>query len=214
MDELGAIMLPDLELRPGCVLALLIPLSSLQWTAPGPARRAATRTALHSILGKLTNQAPESLRFGKTEPGKPYLEGADPIEFNISHSNSHSLVVFSRSGSIGCDIEDRFSDDDVGRLNPLVLHAEEIEAMNLLGVHDRQDAFRRYWVRKEAVLKALGSGFLEDPRQLIAGLDDQRARWAGRETLPFTIHERRIQAGCIAAVASTEPACSWHWFIG
>lgn len=213
MGEFPAVALADLELRRGCVLALLVPSSSLLCAAPGPARRAATRTVLHSILGKLTNQAPESLRFGKTQQGKPYLEGADPIRFNVSHSKSHSLVALSRSGSVGCDIEDRFSEDDGSQLNPLVLHAEETQAMNLLRADARQDAFRRYWVRKEAVLKALGSGFLEDPRQLIVSLDGPRARWAGREVLPFTLHERRIQAGCVAAVASMEPACSWHCLV-
>lgn len=82
--------------------------------------------------------------------------------------------------------------------------------MERLAVSDRQEAFRRYWVRKEAVLKAVGSGFLADPRHLIVGQEDSHAKWDAQSARPFTIHNRQIEMGCVAAVASMDPGCIWH----
>jgi 4'-phosphopantetheinyl transferase len=210
MAKLPAIALRELELGPGCSLALAIPFSSLLRTSPGPARSAAAHAALCSILGRLANRSPASLGFAKTGQGKPYLQGIDSIAFNISHSKAYSLIAVSRSGAIGCDIEDRFADDDVRDLCPPILHPVELEAMDRLPAADQRDAFRRYWVRKEAVLKAVGSGFLDDPRRLITGLEDAQARWSTHQGPRLTIHNQLIEAGCVAAVAGTDPACSWH----
>jgi len=210
MTRLAAVALQELELRPGASLALAIPFSSLMKTSPGPQRSAAAYAALRSILAKLTGRSPESLRIEKTGQGKPYVQALDSIGFNISHSKAHSLIALSRSGAIGCDIEDRFGDDDVSQTGPLILHALEIEAMDRLAAPDRQEAFRRYWVRKEAILKAAGSGFLSDPRQLLTGLDDRHAKWTAQEGPPFVIHNQLIEAGCVAAVASMDPVCTWQ----
>lgn len=82
--------------------------------------------------------------------------------------------------------------------------------MERLAPHARQEAFGRYWVRKEAVLKAAGSGFLHDPRRVITGLDQPHATWVGEQGPDFTIHNRQIDAGCVAAVASMDADCSWR----
>lgn len=210
MARLSAVALGELVLRPGSSLALAIPFSSLMNTSPGLERSAAAHAALRSILGKLADRSPESLRIEKTGQGKPYVQAIDSIGFNISHSKTHSLIALSRSGTIGCDIEDRFGDDDVSQTGPLILHALEIEAMDRLAAQERQEAFRRYWVRKEAVLKAAGSGFLSDPRQLLTGLEERHAHWTAQEGPPFTIHNQLIEPGCVAAVASMDTACTWR----
>jgi phosphopantetheinyl transferase len=212
MEPLQIIALDTLDtrtLRAGCSLALLLPLPVLP-RASQLERRAAVHAALRSILGLLTSRAPESLRFAKTSQGKPYLEGDDAVHFNISHAQSHSLLAFSRVSSIGCDIEDRFADDDVIKLSPLVLHPAEAQALGRLPVQERQSAFRRNWARKEAVLKALGAGFLEDPRSLLTGFDDASAASALHGGAQYTIHGRRIDGACEAAVAGAEPACEWR----
>jgi phosphopantetheinyl transferase len=210
---LPPISLQEIEFGRGQSLALVLRFSPLLQRSSVPARREATRNALRSVLGKLTSRLPLSLCFGRTSQGKPYLEGDDLVAFNISHSKNWSLIALSRSQRIGCDIEDRFSDDDVGQLGPLVLHASELEAMAQLAEQHRRDAFMRNWVRKEAVLKAEGSGFLADPKTVVVGLEGgQAAKWMDRA--PLNLHNRPIAAGCAAAVASEDAACAWYRLTG
>ncbi|MGZ5786740.1 MAG: 4'-phosphopantetheinyl transferase family protein [Ramlibacter sp.] len=144
------------------------------------------------------HEAPDALRMCRTDRGKPFVEGANSIRFNVSHARGYSLIALSRTGDIGCDIEDRFVAADVDRLGPLVLHPDEAEAVNRLHGQERQDAFRRCWVRKEALLKAIGAGFLDDPRRVQPGDSG------------LILHERQIDARCTAAVAGTDATCAWH----
>lgn len=201
--------LQDVRLTRECSLALVV-----RFPATGQDARAdrqGARTILRAVLGRLTTRAPESLQFETTGVGKPYLAGNSPISFNLSHSRGQSLIALSLGGAIGCDIEDRFrDDDDVDELGALVLHPAEQQEMDCLGAPDRQEAFKRYWVRKEAVLKAAGSGFLRDPRAVIVGLDRAHPTWAGIDGPALNLHELQLAEDCFAAVASTDPACSWH----
>jgi 4'-phosphopantetheinyl transferase len=95
-----------------------------------------------------------------------------------------------------------------------VLHASEMEAMERLAPDRRQEAFSRYWVRKEAVLKAAGSGFLRDPRELITGLEDRNPEWKGEAGPRFILHNQHIAESCFAAVASMDAECRWHLLEG
>lgn len=199
MTGLPFIEQDEIRLQPACSLGLVLR------SRPRPA----IREILRSVIARLMSCPPESLRFLESSQGKPYLDGA-AIAFNVSHSGANSLIALARHGQIGCDIEDRFGADDVSGLCPLVLHAAELEVIDGLAGAQRQDAFRRYWVRKEAVLKAVGSGFLEDPRRLIVGLDEQHARWASQEGPPFFVHNQLIDVGYPAAVASMDPSCAWY----
>ena len=165
------------------------------------------------VLGSLTGRPPQSLRFEASPAGKPYLAGNDSIAFNLSHSRSYSLIALSLDGEIGCDVEDRFrDDDDVDELGAVVLHPVEQQEMLRLAAPQRQEAFKRYWVRKEAALKAAGSGFLKDPRAVIVGLDRAQPVWANVDGPAMNIHERQLGPDCFAAVASADAACSWYSF--
>jgi len=193
----------DVQLSRGHSLALVL------HEPAGSALSFGVREVTRALLARLTSCPPDSLRFAKTVDGKPYLAGPDPIAFNLSHSRRYSLIALSFSGEIGCDVEDRFTGDDVDELGPLVLHPAELRAMAQLGTRDRQHAFRRYWVRKEAALKAMGTGFLKDPRQLIVGQEDAQTAWTGQER-SFNLHNQMIEAGCMAAVASMDADCLWY----
>jgi phosphopantetheinyl transferase len=198
MAELSQLPLAEVRLVRGCSLALLV-------------ARAEMDECLRRVLGKLTGRPPRSLQFETTAEGKPYLAGNDGIAFNLSRSRSHSLIALSLGGEVGCDIEDRFrSDDDVDELGSFVLHPVEQQEMSRLAPPDQQQAFKRYWVRKEAVLKAAGTGFLKDPRAVIVGLDRAQPTWDGVAGPLFNLHEKQLAADCFAAVASADTACSWH----
>ncbi|RZL91811.1 MAG: 4'-phosphopantetheinyl transferase superfamily protein [Variovorax sp.] len=200
LSATALVALRNVELVPGASLALVV-------------RRhpdaADVGAMLRLLLGRLTGRPPESIQLEKTAEGKPWLAGCN-IAFNLSHARGYSLMALSSAGEIGCDIEDRFSDEDVMGLGAPVLHASELDAMRRLAPWEQRAAFRRYWVRKEAVLKAAGTGFLRDPRLVVTGLDQAHATFLGEQAPDFTIHDRQIEAGCLAAVASMDAACNWR----
>jgi len=87
--------------------------------------------------------------------GKPFLKKG-PF-FNISHSGNYVVVAFNQSAEIGIDIEHKIELD----IEPLTffLHPTEIEFIK--NATNKVEAFYYVWTRKEAYLKALGTGIIE-----------------------------------------------------
>jgi phosphopantetheinyl transferase len=211
MGTLEEISLRDIVLGAGRSLAFVVPHTVQQMEALGRNGREEVRIRVHAVLSHVTGLSPGTLRLERTRQGKPYLAAGGAVSFNLSHARSHSLIALSLGGHIGCDVEDRFrDDDDVDELGAVVLHPVEQQEMRRLAAPQRQEAFKRYWVRKEAVLKAAGSGFLKDPRAVIVGLDRAQPTWDGPDGPAMNIHERQLGPDCFAAVASADAACSWH----
>ena len=85
-------------------------------------------------------------------PVKPYFS-AGP-NFNISHSGDLVICVVSKGSSVGVDVEQvRVTDINAYRDNFTVA---EWTTINYSA--DKESAFYRMWVRKEALVKAIGEG--------------------------------------------------------
>lgn len=114
-----------------------------------------------------TTPTDERLKFVLGEHGKPALLGGDAStialpHFNLSHCRGAWLLGISRAVAIGVDIERPRRVDNALRLATRVFTAAERAALlaaNELTVDERDAYFLRCWTRKEAVLKATGSGF-------------------------------------------------------
>ena len=176
-------------------------------------RHETTRAVLRLVLGQLTGVPPAEVCLGIGKHGKPYMISVGVVNFSVSHSQSHSLIALSRCDVIGCDIEGRFQDDDVHRLGPVVLHAAELKSMQGLKRRDLHEAFMRCWVRKEAVLKAMGTGFGADPTCVMVGFSDAPGVCACPQGRRLHLHDGPVVAGCMTAVASEDPACRWHLLV-
>ncbi|MFF4229275.1 4'-phosphopantetheinyl transferase family protein [Streptomyces sp. NPDC001820] len=88
--------------------------------------------------------------------GRPAVPD-DPVHFSLSHSGRFALLGFART-PVGVDVERGVSartavDSVLGSLHP-----EEISELHALAEDVRAAAFTRLWARKEAYLKALGTG--------------------------------------------------------
>ena len=133
----------------------------------GPRRRfALCRAALRSILCNRLGCENKQLEFETAEHGKPMaLVDGTPVSvsFNVSHSGEHGLIGIAPEGRLGVDVEERVPHRNMDLLIEGVFGpSEQGEFASTRGC-DKVHLFFRLWTIKEALIKALGTGFTLDP---------------------------------------------------
>jgi 4'-phosphopantetheinyl transferase len=123
------------------------------------ARYIASHLVLRHVLGQHLGLAPGAVAFAAIAPGaKPRL--SDPrCRFNLSQSGALALVAVSRAREVGVDVEEQVAIDRTPIESQLA--PGERAALAALAPGERRAAMRRLWVRKEAYLKARGTGLGE-----------------------------------------------------
>ncbi|MEU9604130.1 4'-phosphopantetheinyl transferase superfamily protein [Streptomyces sp. NPDC048057] len=140
----------------------------------------------------------------RTPPGAPPLPD---VRFSVTHGGDTVGVAFCDGAEVGLDVEEVAqlsgsnidgsgnSNSNGGVRNVDVLAPRVLTAAELAALHDRPpaqlpDAFLRYWVRKEAVLKAWGTGLHVPLRQLEVTAPEQPpdvVGWPERPDLPHDV---------------------------
>ena len=134
-------------------------------------RFVASRASLRRLLGERLNADAAALRLDAGPYGKPALRDAPRCAFNLSHSEDVAWIALADDGEIGVDVEvlrEMADAHDLARRN---YTAAECAQLDDAGPGLRDLAFLRCWTRKEAVLKAIGSGFSIAPETFEAGAD-------------------------------------------
>jgi 4'-phosphopantetheinyl transferase len=133
------------------------------------------RAALRTLLADYTGEAPERLRIVAGREGKPRLEGSHKLAFNLSHSEDRACIVVASGQAaqeeIGVDIEVLHPIDDMKALARFVFTPTECMDLERVDPTRLDAAFLRIWTRKEACLKAIGSGLTIAPAGFEVGLD-------------------------------------------
>ncbi|NDF86033.1 MAG: 4'-phosphopantetheinyl transferase superfamily protein [Gammaproteobacteria bacterium] len=150
-----------------------------------------SRILLRSVLGSRLGVHGGSLTFVLSEHGKPSISSADdspPLHFNQSHSHGAWLLGLGFESAIGVDLETRRAVPNAHRLAERVFtdcERAELAAAQLAAADadPPDEVFLRGWTRKEAVLKAAGSGFTWNAREVQVGTD-RRARRVSLSRLP------------------------------
>lgn len=118
--------------------------------------------ALRAVLGRCLGVSPCVVSLGCTETGKPFLKKGAPehsmITFNLSHSHNRALIAVTKAQEIGIDLEWVRSEVDVANLSERYFAPSEHAVIMQAPREQRATTFFRYWVAKEAVLKAQGIG--------------------------------------------------------
>lgn len=128
-----------------------------------PADRAqsiTSRAALRELLAGYIGSAPAALRFTPGPHGKPALErkfAAAAPGFNVAHSGRLVLLAFSAC-DVGVDVEEVRTGVEVEALARRFFSANEADALAAAPPSERDRVFFRIWTRKEAFLKAYGTG--------------------------------------------------------
>lgn len=116
--------------------------------------------SLRFILGHYLDTEPHEIIYGYETHGKPYIiapESQD-LNFNMTYSQDRALIALMKGNSIGIDLEYYKDLSDVNQLVDRYFSPAERSYYYQLKPEDRLRAFYRGWTRKEAFIKALGSG--------------------------------------------------------
>lgn len=115
-----------------------------------------------SVLGELLGEAPAGLAFSRSPEGKPALlrpPGAATLAFNLSHSGTLAALAVAPGGSeLGVDVELHRGGRRFEALARRFFSEAEKEAVLRAGEKTVAGVFYGTWTRKEAWLKARGSG--------------------------------------------------------
>lgn len=119
-----------------------------------------TRAAARTLLAQACGAEAKALRFKRSPHGKPWLENAPPLSFNISHTAGliAIAIVVGAGWRLGIDVEnggDRTAPLHVADRN---FSRDEAHALRALPFSAQHDAFYRYWTLKESYIKARGLG--------------------------------------------------------
>ena len=136
-------------------------------------RYRAAHTFVRRILGRYLNASPLSLVFGASATGKPFLRAPGPphrVAFNLSHTAQYGILAVTRDREVGVDIEIERNVEDLADMARQVMSSSEFEHFQSKGVQFARQAFFGLWTRKEALLKAIGTGLSTDPRDINIGL--------------------------------------------
>ncbi|MCW5672632.1 MAG: 4'-phosphopantetheinyl transferase superfamily protein [Hydrogenophaga sp.] len=171
-------------------------------------RYRASHTALRQLLAQATNKPARSLTFVEGSFGKPRLWGGERPYFNMSHSGDWALIGFCDEAPIGVDIEVPRDMSDLESLAQRNFSAAEFQALLQIDPHQRQEAFLRCWTRKEACLKALGSGLSIEPSVFEAGIEAAprvTSIHVGTEACGMEVYSLHLPLRGLAACARLAP---------
>ena len=121
-------------------------------------RKASARAHLRRILARYVGTHPRDVRFVYGEHGKPMLAEQTEPGFNLSHSESKGLAAVSRGARVGVDIEFAREGRAFTDIADRFFSQAESAELRALPPEARPTAFYRAWTRKEAYLKAWGTG--------------------------------------------------------
>lgn len=167
---------------------------------------------LRMLLGAYAGQSPADLDIRIGAYGKPELRnacGGSKIHFNLSHSADVSLYGFTGACPIGVDVESVRPVPQHERIAREYFSQAESERLMNLAEEARTEYFFDLWTRKEALVKAMGTGLgnAQAARQ-VSLLEPESSEFMG--SAPGTSDEWNVRSfspreGYVAAVAFQDP---------
>jgi 4'-phosphopantetheinyl transferase len=166
---------------------------------------------LRAILSRYLEVSPCEVSLGRTEAGKPFVtrdaREHSAMTFNLSHAHNRALVAVSKAQEVGVDLEWVRSKVDVVNLSERYFAPSEHTVIVQATEAQRARIFFRYWVVKEAVLKAQGIGLrgLSNCEVILdqdEGIKDVRIHLGAQFTGPLRVRLLSCGEGWEAAVAA------------
>ena len=166
---------------------------------------------LRTVLSKYLGVTPDVVALDRSTTGKPFLtkklRERSAITFNLSHAHSRALIAVSQAQEVGVDLEYVRPEVEVAKLSNRYFTRAEHSAIMEAPEEQRAMRFFRYWVAKEALLKAQGIGLrgLSDCEICLEkdGVDTEvRTRLGAQFTDTLRVRLLSCEQGWEAAVAA------------
>lgn len=158
---------------------------------------------LRLLISRYTAIAPRFISLSVNAFGKPFLKNDQNIlglQFNMSHSGGMAAYAFSLDCSVGVDIEHVRDDNELIALAHRYFARAEHEELCSLSDSCRMQHFFQLWTRKEACMKAKGTGLsLELLREPSLAATADGVEW--KATGNITVFDIDVYPGCVGAVA-------------
>jgi 4'-phosphopantetheinyl transferase len=130
--------------------------------------------ALRLLLSRYLKMEPQSLVFSEEANGRPVLAhtGAG-LHFNLSRSGDLALLAVSPAAAVGVDVEEMRNIPDLIQVARHHFAAVEFDNLNRLSSENQLAGFYAIWTRKEAFVKAMGTGLSYPLSAFTTGRTDQ-----------------------------------------
>jgi 4'-phosphopantetheinyl transferase len=168
--------------------------------------------ALRELLAPFVGCEASDIEFGAGAHDKPFVVGVPQVRFNMSHSGERALVAIARGlppgVELGVDIEDLREVTHVSDLAAAHFTPTEQRELAESAPSARNHLFLSGWTRKEACLKAVGSGLSIAPDTFDCALAPGRARTriaTATGTVGIEVESLDVETGYLAAIAVTQP---------
>ncbi|KAF1718198.1 hypothetical protein CSC74_04725 [Pseudoxanthomonas yeongjuensis] len=170
--------------------------------------------ALHRLLlGRILGMDPMAVPLWRDAAGCPRV-GDNLVHTSLSHAGDWIALAVSRTGPVGVDIEPLVRMDLLPEMADAICTRSEHAAIEALAIDRRGRALLALWVRKEALLKAAGTGLSVEMSSFSAPEGSVRAMselggcaWLEMlETDSTCLAALASPAGATAAVARLSPA--------
>jgi len=121
------------------------------------------KATLRQLLSRYHRVNPQKLAFSRNASHKPFLHpNPDSTQFNLTQAKHKILLAFrfnARNTSVGIDMENLESAYDYNWIINKYFHNDEKKAVR---ESNGRHLFFKFWTRKEALLKAVGTSMLEE----------------------------------------------------
>jgi 4'-phosphopantetheinyl transferase len=138
------------------------------------ARYVLGRGALRMVLANRLRCHPRDVPLRRGYRGRPFVEGADGLDFNVSHTRDVALIAVAERARIGVDVEHEDRRTNAEGLARKFLTERERAALAALDADERRRRFLRSWTCKEAMSKATGDGIAAPFRRIDIDIDGLR----------------------------------------
>ncbi len=169
-----------------------------------------SRGILRLLLGTYLNANPKEIEFHYTFYGKPMVRNKQSLAFNISHSVNKAVFGFVKDAEIGVDVEAIKTDFNVLDIARNFFSSTEIESLENQHEELLYRAFYRCWTRKEAFIKAEGSGLSFPLDAFAVSLDDDltaellETQWDASKKEKWSLFSFVPTVGYIGAIATSK----------
>ncbi len=177
-------------------------------------RRFATgRCLLRLLLGRYLNADPKAIEIIYGGLGKPELGGEwqhAGLHFNVAHSDELIVLGVTRGRALGVDVEKVRAQIDLQAMARRFFAPGEVVALQALPADQQRTGFFTIWTRKEAYLKARGTGLTEALDHFEVSLHETKPEPV-RSLVPGEIPGRwhqyalTLPAGYLGAVCTDQP---------